>query len=196
MKVKDLLLIFVSLTNICFIVNQPPQDITDKTQCITYNTLIYYNYTDIIQNYDGTKVFAENFCYHTLTYNITNSDFNNLLQLNLKAFKIFRSLLNYWYMYNNTAVTINMDDACLSYLRHASCLSTINACVYNSNGTLSTNGICQSFCSTYYIYCGSFSIPSLCQNNSTETYCAGVNSSIRFSFNLIWLIGILFILIL
>ena len=97
----------------------------NNTLCATFDNLRYYNYSELLEYYDPRLVIPENYCYGILTYNITQDDFNNILALNLEAYKKYRSFLNLFYMYNNSATIISMSQSCLSYFRAISCYSII-----------------------------------------------------------------------
>lgn len=64
-----------------------PSDSNFQTNntCITYNELIIYNYTaPYLQSQNWNKIIPENFCYSSLSYNITREDFFNIINKNLR----------------------------------------------------------------------------------------------------------------
>ena len=155
----------------------------NNTNCVTFSNLRFYNYTELFDYYDSSFIFPENYCYGVLSYNITIDDFNNIRELNIKAFKLYRYFYNLFLAYNNMANAISMNNGCLPYFRNVACYSVFNSCVdkgeYNDNNkeNYKTNGICSDVCSIYNNRCGNFAInEGICNNMSYEYYCAGVNN--------------------
>ena len=167
----------------------------NNSLCVTYENLRAYNYTQFIDFYDSKNVFPENYCYGVLTYNITVSDYDNIVKKNLEAFKLYRRYLNQYYLYNVTDKTsqISMSDGCLPIFRYIACYSQFPACVEHENNTISTNGICESFCSKFFNRCGAYMNFGICENNTTAKYCAGVDpgSMVKIKFALLIILLIL-----
>lgn len=157
--------------------------INNSTKCVTYENLRFYNYTDTLKYYDSSFIFPENYCYGVLTYNITVRDFYNITLLNLEAYKKYQSLLLVYYFYIDNP-NISFSSNCLGYFRHIACYSVFPACVDYNNGTLAENGICESACRLYDIVCDEYTFKAICEKNSTEDYCAGVNKAEYLNVNM------------
>jgi hypothetical protein len=193
MKVKSLFYWVLLILQNYAIYSQSSISPYNNTACVTYENLRYYNYSELFDYYDSTYIFPENYCYGVLTYNITVDAFNDIINLNLQAFKKYRQFLNLYYMYNNnSAAALSMDSSCLPFFRHVACYSTFQACAYDGT-TIKSNPICSYHCETLNIRCDSFYvIDGICDINSTESYCAGVSESnyISSSFSLLILVVI------
>lgn len=166
----------------------------NNSQCVTYSNLRYANYSTLVDTYNNNMVFPENYCYGVLSYNITKEAFDNIIEYNLEAFKRYRRFLNLFHIYNTTTdfSLITMDSGCLPYFRYISCYSVFNACQELDDGkSYVENTICSSTCTTFYNRCGVYTNLGVCLNNSTESYCAGINNSSRLNYSYLLLMVIM-----
>lgn len=166
----------------------------NNTVCVTYNNLIYYNYTNTFDNYDSTMVFPENYCYGVLTYNITTTSLENIIDLNLQAFHKYRRFLNLFY-YNSLLTYVNMESTCLHQFRRVACFSTFSSCKEDQvTHAMSVMPVCESECNDLLIKCKDFfPFANVCDNNSTDAYCAGIDSVEHISYSILVLFLILLV---
>lgn len=156
----------------------------NNTVCVTYDNLIYYNYSDTFDSYDSKKVFPENYCYGVLTYNISLTSFDKIIELNLKAFHKYRRFLNLFY-YNSLLTYVNMESTCLHQFRRVACFSTFNSCKEDPvSGAMTELPVCETECNDLLIKCKDFfPLANVCDTNSTEYYCAGIDGVKYISFS-------------
>lgn len=169
---------------ICLFQEANSQDNTNyaynNTLCVTFSNLRYANYSQFVETYDSSLVIPENYCYGALTYNITKEAYDNIIDYNLQAFKLYRRFLNMYYLYNVTTDTsqISMNDGCLPYFRYIACYTVFKACEETKTGGFVENDVCHSRCNSFNIRCGAYANYGVCENNSTAKYCAGVNDAL------------------